>query len=527
MSERKRNRALACVLAWATAMPVAAGVSETTPRECAAHCSDAAMQAGRSRDRDRSAAQQLFRQQLLSAYELSKSEQYAGALLAFDKAIANALFVTLDSADQREALSTAGKAATRAQDLKRARTLYRRATTEYTMDPDDVYRLSLVEYELGHYKPSMEAYLELVERWPELLDESDAPHFYRLYRSIKKSPSDGLRLLQAMFDAKWDDPANDSSWVWLELARLRMARGEQDLARATIKRITAPSEIIRMRVDKRFDPIVDRDARAFDVKAAALRAVDAMQPKVEAKPLDIDVQVQYTYALLNAGRNDDVLAHAGRLLDTIAAANVDEPRLQNIQGQVWLMNNRAIAMRRLGRLDDALAEMQRASALTEEGQTNVSQALNLGTLYCGLGRPDDALAAIDTLGQMSPYGELIESMVRLRAALQKGDRRKANSVLNFIRRNSDESPTLLLDALMHAGLVAEAADKVGYLLESNDRRADILDWLQQYRTSDPLPGDREYRSNIDALRGRDDVRAAVDKVGRIERHEIYGTYAFE
>ena len=508
-------------------MPATAGVSDRMPTECAAPCSDTAVQARKLRDRDNSVALQHFRLRLVSAYELSKNEQHADALLAFDKVIDDALFATLESADQRKALSAAGKAATRAQDLKQARTLYRRATTEYTMDPDDVYRLSLVEYELGHYKPSMEAYLELVERWPELLDESDAPHFYRLYRSIKKSPNDGLRLLQAMFDAKWDDPANDSSWVWLELARMRMARGEQDLARATIKRITAPSEIVRMRTDKRFDPIVDREARAFDVNAAALRAVDAMHRKVEAKPLDLDVQVQYTYALLNAGRNDDVVAHAGRLLDTIAAGKSDEPLYRNTQAQVWLMNNRAIAMRRLGRVDDALAEMQRASALTEDGQTNVSQALNLGTLYCGLGRPDDALAAIGTLGQMSPYGKLVESQVRLRAALQKGDRRKANSVLNFIRRNSDESPTLLLDALMYAGLVAEAAELVGNLLESNDRRADILDWLQQYRMSDPLPGDREYIRNIDILRERDDVRAAVDKVGRIERHGIYGAYGFE
>ncbi len=508
-------------------MPAAFAADDAKPQECAASCSDTGKLAKIAAGRVDSAALQTFRQRLLSAYAMSKDEDDAGALRSFDAVIADPLFATLDASDQRRALSTAAKAANRTRNLKRARELYRRATMEYTMDPDDVYRLSMVEYELEHYRPSMAAYLELVERWPELLDEHDAPHFYRLYRAIKENPDDGLRLLQAMFDAKWDDPTNDSSWVWFELARMRMMRGEHDLARQTIKRIKASSEIVRMRTDKRFDPIVDRDARAFDVNAAALRAVDAMQRKTEAKPQDLDVQVQYTYALLSAGMNDAVVAHTGRLLAAVAAAKADEPPLRNVQAQVWLMNNRAVAMRRLGRLDDALADMQRASALTEDGQTNVSQALNLGTLYCELARPDDALAAIDTLGQMSPYGELVESLVRLRAALLKGDRRNADRILDAIRRGSDDSPTLLLDALMHAGRVAEAAGIVKDMLASTDERTDILDWLQRYRTSDPLPGGREYRRNIDVLRERDDIRAAVDKVGRIEHHDIYGTYGFE
>ena len=527
MSGTKRNHALACALAWAALMPATTAAGDTALPTCAAPCSDTSQRQDKSAGHRDIASLQMFRQQLVSAYAMSRNEQYAGALLAFESAIADPLFAALDVADQRSALSAAAKAANRTGDLKRARALYRRATTQYTMDPDDVYRLSLVEYELKHYRPSMEAYLELVERWPELLDETDAPHFYRLYRSLENSPDDGLRLLQAMFDAKWDHPTNDSSWVWFELARMRMIRGEHDLARLTIKRITAPAQIVRMRVDKRFDPIVDRDARAFDVNAAALRAVDAMQRKTEAKPQDLDVQVQYTYALLSAGMNDAVVAHTGRLLDAVAAAKADEPPLRNVQAQVWLMNNRAVAMRRLGRIDDALADMQRASALTEDGQTNVSQALNLGTLYCELARPDDALVAIDTLGQMSPYGELVESLVRFRAALLKGDRRNADRILDAIRRGSDDSPTLLLDALMHAGRVAEAAGIVKDMLASTDERTDILDWLQQYRTSDPLPGDVEYRSNIDALREREEVRAAVDKVGRIERHDIYGTYGFE
>lgn len=527
MSGMKRSRALICALAWAAMQSAAVEASETGTLGCAAPCNEMALQAKKSSSGTDSEAQRFFHQQLVSAYALLKNEQYAGALLAFDSAIANPLFATLGPSEQRDALSTAGKAALRASDLKRARTLYRRATTEYPMDPDDIYRLSLVEYDLEHYGPSLDAYLELVERWPELLDENDAPHFYRLYNSINKNQDDGLRLLQAMFDAKWDDPANDTSWVWFELARMRIARGEYDLGRQVVKRITAPAAIIRMRIDKSFDPIVDRTANTFDVSAAAARAVDGMQRKIEAKPLDVDIQVQYTYALLKAGRHDEVIAYAGHLLDTIAAAKVDEPLYRNIDAQVWLMNNRAIAMRRLGRVDDALAEMQRASALTEDGQINVSQALNLGTFYCGLGRPGDALAAIDTLGEMSPYGKLVESMVRLRAALQQGHRREANSLLNAIRRNSDDSPTLLLDALMHAGRVAEAAGMIVNLLESNDQRTDALDWLQQYRTSDPLSGDRDYRRNIELLRERDDIRAAVDKVGRIERHDIYGSYGFE
>lgn len=53
---------------------------------------------------------------------------------------------------------------------------------------------------------------------------------------------------------------------------------------------------------------------------------------------------------------------------------------------------------------------------------NASQVINLGGLYCDLGKPKEALGSLVRLGtDMSSYGRMQEAGVRLDAAVQLGD----------------------------------------------------------------------------------------------------------
>lgn len=88
-----------------------------------------------------------------------------------------------------------------------------------------------------------------------------------------------------------------------------------------------------------------------------------------------------------------------------------------MRDRVWLMNNRAIALRRMERLDDAIAAFKTGSRLDGYGGPDVSQVLNLGSFLCLIGRPAEALQVIEPVGEMTGYGRMVQTAVHHCAAL--------------------------------------------------------------------------------------------------------------
>src|SRR5688572_1294092 len=95
---------------------------------------------------------QFLRQQLANAHAMARNDNFANADRAFSQVIGDPLFASLSQADQRTALSTAGWMAVKLDQLTRARDLYRRAAAYDDADPDDWYRLSLLELDEGRYE---------------------------------------------------------------------------------------------------------------------------------------------------------------------------------------------------------------------------------------------------------------------------------------------------------------------------------------------------------------------------------------
>jgi tetratricopeptide (TPR) repeat protein len=192
-----------------------------------------------------------------------------------------------------------------------------------------------------------------------------------------------------------------------------------------------------------------------------------------------------------------------------------------MHNQVWLMNLRSDALLALGKREEALAELKRARDLDENGGANVSQALNLGELYCRLQRPRDALGEITRVGSTSGYGRMVQAAMEHCADFQLGDSKGAQGALDYMRKHEGDSPLQLLDALLLEGRMDEAASLVEKVLADGYRRGDMLDWMQDTRSTPPLPGDVVQVRNRKALIARPDVATALDRVGRIEHYDLY------
>lgn len=464
-----------------------------------------------------------YEKRRIAALTLAECAYRKEADRALSAAIGDRRFARLSAEEQRRTLSIAGLNAWRLEQYQHSLELHRRAVATDPGDADDWFRLSILARMQGDNTAAAESLIHLIEHWPDLLDNLDDQHIFPLIFRLEPRSQVRLDLLQALYDANWRRKGQGASLAWYELAVMRIDRGQADAATAAIRRVSTPIELVKLRADKRFDAIVDRDAGAFDVENAAAQEVELYRSLSEVQPDSLELSRQLSYALLTAGRTEAALTHSSQVLASIAEAPAGQAPYKNLGDEVWLMNNRAIALRRLGHLDEALLELRRASLHTEDGGANVSQTLNLGDFYASLGRSDEALAAAARAGDdISGYGRMVQVSVQLRGALQKHDADGVQRALNYLREHRKDSQETYLDALLIAARLDEAELALLELLASPEERGDILEWLQAYRQAEPLPGDRTWCAGKAELIARRRVQEAIARVGRIERYDVYG-----
>lgn len=445
------------------------------------------------------------------------SGQVADALAAL---VEDTLFGSLARAQQGLLLSSAALVAWRREEPARARDLFLAATAADGDNPDHWYRLAVLELELGDRARSARYLTSFAQRWPELVDNLDAQFLGGHVYAGEAASTVRHALLQALFDANWSDRQNGVADVWRELALSHLANGNLSAAATAIARIDEPLVIAKLRSDARFDPLAERVAALPSVEEAAARRVDALRKHVADAPARIDLAVSLGTALLVAGRHEEALAASNATLAAIAVSK-ENSAFEHLDDQVWIHNNRAIALRRLGRIDEAVAALDRASRLGEAGAPNVSQVLNLGTAYCHLARPQEALETIARVGSMSGYGRMVQTAVEHCAALQSGDREGARKALAYLLDHRRDSQEIVLEALLREGRVDDAAKALIDQLREPEGRDAALAFVQEFRRGPELAGSRGVRLHWRTLVARDDVRAAVARVGRIGRHDVY------
>ncbi|MGA8277665.1 MAG: hypothetical protein WB784_05680 [Rhodanobacteraceae bacterium] len=184
---------------------------------------------------------------------------------------------------------------------------------------------------------------------------------------------------------------------------------------------------------------------------------------------------------------------------------------------VWILDNRSRALQGLGRWDDAVTQLRKASRRPENGAINVSQALNLGALYADLDRPDEALAAVSDLGTVSPYGRMQLEQVRLMASIKREDELAVDTHLAFMREHRADAIGTYQRALLAANRMDAAATFLIELLRSEVWRGRALTAMQEYAGVPMAPSTMVTNARWHAVIARPGVQSELTKVGRIEQ----------
>lgn len=473
------------------------------------------------RDKRKQGVSPAYERQWRDALALGDQGDAADADRALAQAMAHREFATLPLTDQRMTWSRAAWMATRLGDNVRARRWATRAVEAGSDDPDDIYLLAQLDDRDGAHEAAARHVRDLAVRWPHMLDHLDTAFVLRVARQAPQASPLRLDLMEALLQAGWDGDGLGVGDLWYQLALLYQARGDHAGVRRAVASTTAPEALVKFRVDRRFDGIVDRDSEALDIAAAARRRVTSLRVLADKRPRSLETRMKLGYALLASGQHADVVALANETLAALSAAPADAPAFDDPDVAVWIVNHRAIAQRRLGKLYDAQADLFRGTLMDESGGANVSQVLNLGQFLCQRGRPDEALAAIGRVGDMSGYGRMVQVSVEHCAAVQQRDAAAAQRALDYLRDHRDDAQELWIWALVEAGRMDDAADALITALADPATRGDLLAAVQDWREPAALPAFVPVQARWRALMAREDVRRAVGTVGRIERQPIF------
>ena len=135
------------------------------------------------------------------------------------------------------------------------------------------------------------------------------------------------------------------------------------------------------------------------------------------------------------------------------------------------------------------------------------------------GQADAALTGVSD-ANASPYGRMQIAEVRLWIAIQRNDVAGTQRQLEFLRSHGTDSVETLEETLVHAGDTEGAAKLLITRLLDPDQRGSALLGVQGYAlpTAPPLVvRDREQWSS---LLNREDVRNAINQVGRLENYPL-------
>jgi tetratricopeptide (TPR) repeat protein len=370
----------------------------------------------------------------------------------------------------------------------------------------------------------------VAERWPARLRTDAArelvPHITSSVRREGANPQLYLKLVDALFDAEFtlDFDIQPDYW-WLQL--LLDALHRDDLARATAiaARIETTDTVLRMRIDRRFDAVVALDPERFDIDATARRQTAAMAKAMADRPRSLEAFVQYSYALFDEGRHDEVLAMCDGILAAVASAS--SPLFDDLDESLnWVYNHKAAALRARGQWDEALAVMEVGRKALEKGGVNVSQTINLATHYNDAGRPQQALDNIQGLDcgdAVSPYGCLLLYVVRYRAHLQFGNRAEAQKAFDYVGEHRAVSDETWLQVVLESGDVDAAAQLLIDQLGDPDTRGTALVNAQRYLPLPMTPIMQQAHQRKLRVLARADVAAVIEKVGRRGTVPLYRT----
>jgi beta-barrel assembly-enhancing protease len=464
------------------------------------------------------------RQRGLEAQKALDRKDWPRVQTAFQAYVEDRSFRRLPQDEQFKALRSASFAGlNHAEDRSRGYDYLLRLTAMPEADaPDFLYLLQAACF-LKHDAECARALVVLAQRWPEQLQTIDQRFVANAVQSVASLPSEKSfearwALYRAGFKYQWGFEPNT---VWNDLTLMLLERNRLKDAVEVSRRIDGTSTLIMMRADRRFDAVVVASPEHFDAEAAAHEELRIVQAAADANPKILSLKIQLAHALGRLRDYAAMLAVTDEVLEEVKSTNYPQRVYTDFTNEyVWLQDYRARALEKLGHIDEAVSQMQAASVFAEDGGKNVSQAINLGELYCHLSRPKEALAAIAHIGNVSDYGAAELEGVRLDAAVQLHDESQIQKSLAILQQHHAVSPHTAEIALLRTGNADVAAGLlIKRLLDSAGRQralSEVQDFPPAPGASNAPTEEQLWRSLV----ARNDVQAAIAKVGRVESYRL-------
>lgn len=338
-------------------------------------------------------------------------------------------------------------------------------------------------------------------------------------RAMSNAPARQRTFLQGLFDARFDPKDADASELWFELARLHLDAGDVAAAKRVAAEVKGLTSAAKMRVDRRFDPVLADAPQLGDYKAQAARLLESLRAKQKAAPRAMALRTAIAEEMVLLGDYAGAVDFIDGTLADVRGASENE--WEAPQYGAFLLRARASANLRQGKTQQAIEDFEMASMFVPRGAVDIPR-LMLADQLCDLGRAKDAEDVADISVGGSRWLERVQTIIRVCTAVGTGDTARARTLTDTLRGAvEDNEHELLITALLRLGDVEAAAPLFIAQLDSPSNRSSMLLWAQNDRRLQPMPGLVDYRKAFDAMIARPDVQAALQKYGRVLDWDIY------
>ncbi|HLY07358.1 MAG TPA: hypothetical protein VKR31_16550 [Rhizomicrobium sp.] len=465
------------------------------------------------------------REQLRDGARKLQNNDVAGALAELKPVVGNPGFSLLNEMEQHAAWALLGGAELQSGDARNALAHLKLATETPYSNGFEWYMRLAAAYALRDFDDSRTSLATIAKNWPGSLDQVRDQAVFQLASGAKDDDA-VIGVIEPLRSANWKPkvPFADVDELWFDLAVAYLDRSDAAHAKTAFANVRSAQQLIRARIDKRFDPIVSEDPARFEVNRIFAGWLDELKKRSDANSDRLEGISGVADLLIQMGRASDALA----LLDnTIARAKPSDTApsvFSDYANEInWTHNVRAGALFALGRNAEGLEALSQGQRLRENGGPNISQTINLAEALDAEGKPNDALTTLQDLDsvEISPVAHMEKEYIRACAYSQLQDRTALDKSLAYLKDHADDENSAVLNALVCAGDMDATARFVVSALGDPRRRNGMLYLLQDFKLKHKTPVTLDREKRLAALRARPDVAKAIAAVGRIETYDLF------